>query len=152
MSAVDTAAYALHLLFAGVWAGSVVFVTTAVLPTAKDGAANAAPLASIVSRLRTISRISAVLLFVTGGHMAAAVYDVESLTGQTRGHLVLSMIALWFVLAALVEVGGGKLADGFEDRKVRQPAREARPFMLAATAIALLLLLNGGILASPFVF
>jgi uncharacterized membrane protein len=152
MSALDTAMYALHLLVAGVWAGSVVFLTVAVLPTAKDGTANAAPLEFVVSRLRTISRASAVLLLVSGGHMAAAIHTVDSLTGEPRGHLVLAMVVLWFLLAGLVEVGAGKLADGFDDRKVREPAREARPFLLGATAIAVLLLINGGILASPFVF
>jgi uncharacterized membrane protein len=149
MSFVDFAVYAVHLLFGGVWTGSVVFVTVAVLPTARDGLANAEPLAPVVGKLRNISRVSAVVMLLTGGHMAgaAAGYTVESLTGTTRGYLVLAMVALWFVLIGLVEVGGGKLADGFEEMKVREPAREARPLFLAATVVSLLLLLDAGLLA-----
>ncbi|MFB6087908.1 MAG: CopD family protein [Haloarculaceae archaeon] len=147
MSALDTAMYATHLLFAGLWAGSVVFVTWGVLPTAMDGRANAEPLAAVVGRLRTISRASALFLLVSGGHMASQGYDVASLTGSTRGHLVLGMVALWLALMGLVEVASGKLADGFDRKKVREPAREARPFLRAASAVAVLLLLVGGVLA-----
>jgi uncharacterized membrane protein len=149
MSLVDMAFYAVHLLFGGVWTGSVVFVTLAVLPTAREGTANAEPLVPVVSKLRNISRLSALVLLLTGGHMAAeaAGYTVESLTGTTRGYLVLAMVALWFALIGLVEVGGGKLADGFDEMKVREPAREARPFFLAATVVSLLLLVDAGLLA-----
>jgi uncharacterized membrane protein len=150
MSVVDTAMYVAHLLFAGLWAGSVVFVTFGVLPTALDGLANADPLVPVVSKLRWISRASAVVLFLSGGHMAGTGYTVESLTGSTRGHLVLGMVGLWFVLMGLVEVGGGKLADGFENKKVREPAREARPFFLAGSVVSVLLLVVGGLLAGGF--
>ena len=149
MSLVDMAFYAIHLLFGGVWTGSVVFVTVAILPTAREGIANAEPLVPVVSKLRNLSRLSALVLLLTGGHMAAeaAGYTFESLTGTTRGYLVLAMVALWFALIGLVEVGGGKLADGFEEMKVREPAREARPFFLAATVVSLLLLVDAGLLA-----
>jgi len=152
MALIDTAMYTLHLLFGGVWAGSVVFLTLGVLPTARDGTANAEPLRVIVERLRWVSRTSALVLFATGGHMAGAGgrYTVESLTGTPRGHLVLGMVALWFLLAGLVEVGASKLADGFDKKKVRQPARDARPFLLASSVVAVLLLSVGGILASGF--
>lgn len=150
MSAIDSAAYALHLLFAGVWAGAVVFVTLGVLPTARDGTANAEPLTAVVGKLTLVSRTSVVVVLLTGGHMAQSLYDVESLTGSTRGHLVLGMVALWLLLAALVEIGAGKLSDGLDEMKVRQPAREARPFLLAASVVAVLLLLDGGLLASGF--
>ncbi|QLH83470.1 CopD family protein [Halosimplex pelagicum] len=151
MSALDTAMYVLHLVFGGVWTGSVVFVTFGVLPTAQDGTANAEPLRAIVERLRWVSRASALVLLASGGHMAGTLYTVERLTGQPRGHLVLTMVALWFVLAGLVEVGSSKLADGFGRKKVRQPAREVRPFFLAASVVAALLLVVGGVLASGFV-
>jgi uncharacterized membrane protein len=149
MALIDTALYAVHLLVGGVWTGSVVFVTVAILPTARDGVANAEPLVPVVSKLRSLSRVSAVVVLATGGHMAAegAGYTVESLTGTTRGHLVVGMVVLWFVLIALVEVGGGKLADGLDEMKVREPAREARPFFLAGTVVSLLLLVDAGLLA-----
>ncbi|WP_459193890.1 CopD family protein [Halosimplex sp. J119] len=150
MAALDFAMYVLHLLFAGVWAGSVIFVTVAVWPTARDGTANAKPLRFVVERLRWVSRASALVLFASGGHMAGQLYTVESLTGQPRGHLVLTMVALWLALAGLVEVGSSKLADGFDEKKVRQPARDARPFFLAASVVAGLLLIVGGLLAGGF--
>ncbi|WP_135363347.1 transporter [Halosimplex halophilum] len=151
MSALDTAMYVLHLVFGGVWTGSVVFVTLGVLPTAQDGTANAEPLRAVVEKLRWVSRASALALLASGGHLAGGTgrYTVESLTGTGRGHLVLTMVALWLGLAALVEIGSSKLADGFDQRKVREPAREARPFFLAASVVAAALLVVGGLLASP---
>lgn len=147
---VDTAMYTVHLLFGGLWTGGVLFTTYAVLPTATEGVANAEPLATIVGKVRTLSRVSALVLFLSGGHLAGTFYTVDSLTGSSRGHLVLAMLALWFALAALVEVGGGKLADGFDQKKVREPARQARPFFLAASVVAVLLLVDAGLLASGF--
>jgi len=145
--------YVLHLVFGGVWTGSVVFVTFGILPTALDGIANAEPLRTVVERLRWVSRASALVLLASGGHMAGGTgrYTVESLTGTSRGHLVLTMVALWFILAALVEIGSSKLADGFDQRKVRQPARDARPFFLAGSVVATALLVVGGLLASGYV-
>jgi len=154
MSLLDTVMYTLHLLFGGVWTGSVVFVTLAVLPTAMNGVANAEPLVPVVSKLRNLSRLSALVMLASGGHMAgaAAGYTFESLASTTRGHLVLTMVVLWFLLIGLVEVGGGKLADGFDEKKVREPAREARPFFLAATVVSLLLLLDAGLLAGGLAY
>ena len=151
MAAIDTAMYSVHLLVAGVWAGSVVFVTYAVLPTAREGLANAEPLEPVVGKLRWLSRTSALVLLATGGHMAATLYTVERLTGSTRGHLVLGMVGLWLALAGLVEVGSARLADGFGQKKVREPAREARPFFLGATTVAVALLVVGGLLSTGVV-
>jgi len=148
MSTLDTGMYTLHLLFGGLWTGAVVFVTVGVLPTAKSGVANAEPLGRVVGRLRNLSRLSALVMLATGGHMAGTGYTVDSLTGTPRGHLVLTMLGLWVLLIGLVEVGGGKLADGFDRKKVRGPAREARPFMLAASGVSVLLLLVAGLLIS----
>ena len=57
------------------------------------------------------------------------------------------MVALWFVLAALVERGAGKMRRGLDDRKVRTPAHDARPYFRAASVVAVLLLLDAGLLA-----
>lgn len=140
MTLADTFVYGLHLLFGALWVGAVAFVALVVVPLARDGGLNATPLGTLVARLRTISRTSALVLLLSGGHMAATAYTVDSLTGSGRGHLVLTMVALWFVLAALVEVAGGKLERGTDDKKVREPAREARPLLLAATAVGAALL------------
>lgn len=147
MSSVLAAVSAIHLAFAALWTGSVLFVTWAVLPLARDGETSPAPMATITSRLKTISRVSAVVLFVTGGHLAGTLYTVDTLTGTRNGYLVLIMLGLWFALAALVEIGASKLADGFEQEKVREPARNARPFFLAASVVAILLLVDAGLLA-----
>jgi len=147
MGIADAVAVVSHLLFAGLWTGSVVFVTIAVLPLAASGDLDATPLESMAGRLTTVSRASALVLFVTGGHMAASEYTVETLTGSPPGHLVLTMLGLWLVLAALVEVGAARLTDGASKKKVREPARAAtRPFQ-AASVVALLLLVVGGLLA-----
>jgi hypothetical protein len=80
--------------------------------------------------------------------MAAGRYTVASLTGSGAGHQVLTMVVLWFLLAGLVEVGAGKLADGTGRDKVREPARNARRFFRGASVVAVLLLLNSGLLVA----
>jgi hypothetical protein len=144
MSAVDAAVFGVHLLFAGLWSGSVLFSTYAVLPTAMNGDGSPGPLAAITDKLTTVSRVSALLLLLTGGHLAGTRYTAASLTGSGRGHLVITMVVLWFLLAALVEIGASKLQDGFDAQKVREPAREARPFLLGASLVAIALLLDAG--------
>jgi predicted tellurium resistance membrane protein TerC len=147
MALVDTAVTTLHLLFAGVWTGAVVFVAWSVVPLAASGGLNADPLGAITDKLTLLSRASAVALLLTGGHLAVQGYSVESLTGSTRGYLVIAMVVLWLALMGLVEVAGSKLSDGTDDMKVREPAREAKPFLQGGTVVALLLLVNGGLLA-----
>jgi uncharacterized membrane protein len=144
MSLVDAAIYATHLVFAGLWSGTVLFTSYAVVPAALNGDLQAGALETMAGKLRTVSRASALLLLLTGGHLAATRYTSESLFGTGRGHLVLTMVALWFALAALVEIGGSKIADGTAQQKVRQPAADARPFLLAASVVAVALLIDAG--------
>jgi uncharacterized membrane protein len=146
MATLDTAINAIHLVFAGLWAGSVLFVARAVVPAARDGDLDATPLRGFVGRFRTWSRVSSLALFLTGGHLAGTRYTAETLLGSTRGYLVIAMVVLWFVLTGLVEVGSGRLVDGLDERKVRSPARSATPFFTAATAAAVALLALGGVL------
>jgi uncharacterized membrane protein len=153
MSAELAGLYAIHLLFAGIWAGSVVFVTTAVLPVARNGNFNATPLSAISGKLKLVSRISAVLLLLTGLRMAmlGGYTDTDVLLSGTRGYLVVAMVVLWLVLMGLVEVAGSKLTAGTGKKKVREPARKARPFMLAASLVAIVLLVIGGVLSTGVV-
>ena len=144
MSYVDTAIFATHLIFAGLWSGSVMFTSYAVVPTALNGDLRPDALSSITGKLRTVSRASALLLLVTGGHLAATRYTAESLTATSRGYLVLAMVVLWFLLAGLTEVGASRFADGLAQQKIRQPAADARPFLLGASLVAALLLINAG--------
>jgi hypothetical protein len=147
MALLDTVVSVTHLLFASLWTGSVVFVAWAIPPLAAGGDLEPGPLGDIAASLRTTSRVSVLVLFVTGGHLAGTRHTVDSLLGSTTGWLVLAMLALWFVLAGLVEVGTGRLIDGTDREKVREPARRAkRPFQ-AATVVALLLLVDGGLIA-----
>lgn len=147
MSLVVAAAYALHLLVAGLWTGSVVFVSYAIVPLAATGNIKASPLASVAGKLRTISRLSALLLLVSGALMAAEEFTVTTLTETVAGHLVLGMIVLWLLLTALVEVATGRLIDGTDRDKVREPAREARMLFRAAVVVAALALVDAGLLA-----
>lgn len=149
MSLLNAAMNAIHLGFAGFWVGSVVFMTVAVLPLARNGTFDAAPLETVTARLQWISRISALALFVSGGHLAGTRYTADSLLGSAQGYLVLAMLTLWFVLALLVERGSKKLASGFAERKVRQPAGEARPYFLVASLVGVLLFVDAGLLSVP---
>lgn len=145
----ETAVYTLHTAFAAVWAGSVLFVAGAVLPLAIDGDVAPSVFGSVVTRLQWLTRISAVVLFATGGHLAGTLYTADSLTGTTGGSLVLAMLALWVGLAAAVEVGSAKARRGTDASKIREPAREARPFYLLASLFAVGLLVVAGLLGSP---
>ena len=132
MALVDTLSLAVHMVVAATFVGGIIFFAGGVLPRAKDGTLNAKPLAAVTRSLRRYSRVGALLLFVTGSHLAGSLYTVERLTGSGDGHLVLSMIALWLVTTGLVEVGAGKLVDGADQMKVRSPAREANWFLKGA--------------------
>ena len=149
---VDTAMYTVHTAFAALWSGSVLFVVAAVLPLAMDADVSPAAFGSVVSKLQWITRVSALLMLLTGGHLTGTGYTVESLTGSPRGYLVLTMVALWLGLAATVEVGSARAQRGVDDEKIREPARDARPFYLAAAVLAVGLLVVSGLLGMPSAF
>jgi hypothetical protein len=148
MEPAEVATYTTHSLFAGLWTGSVLFVTLAILPLARDGELNASPLETIASKLTTVSRVSAFVLFATGSHMAAVRHTGDSLTGTQGGYLVITMIVLWLALMALVEIGTGRLTDGTERDKVREPARNAWRFFVVASLAATGLLVTAGLLSA----
>jgi uncharacterized membrane protein len=152
MNVINPVMWSVHVGFAVLWVGSVLFVTLAVLPPALRGDIGTVALGSVVGRLRWITRISAVAFVVSGGHMAGTLYTFEALTGTPRGHLVLTMLGLWFVGTGLVEVGGSKLADGLDADKLREPARDAKPFLYGASAVSVGLIVTAGLLASPGLF
>ena len=134
-----------HLVFAALWAGSVWYVAFVVIPLAGDGAFRTTePLVAFTDRLRTISRVSALVLLLTGGHLAASGYTADSLVETTNGQLVLVMTGLWLALTAVVEVATARLDDGLSSKKLREPARTTRPLFLLAAALALGLLVVAG--------
>jgi hypothetical protein len=149
---VDTAMYTIHTAFAALWSGSVLFVVAAVLPLAMDGELEPDAFGSVVSKLQWVTRVSALLMLVSGGHLAGTGYTVGSLTGMTRGYLVLVMVALWLGLAAAVEIGSARAQRGIDERKIREPARNARPFYLGASLLAVGLLVVSGLLGMPLAF
>lgn len=148
MTLVDAASVTLHGVFAAVWVGSVVFMTVGVLPLAKEGHLEPEPVELATGTLRTVSRISALVLLLTGGHMAASFYSAADLTGSTNGWLVLAMLGLWFVLIGLIEVSGSRLVDGLQAKKVRAPAHETLGWFRAASAVGIVLLVIAGLLSS----
>ena len=148
MEPVEVTAYVLHSVVSGLWVGSVLFVAGAVLPAVRGGGVEPEPLQRLGGRLVWISRLSALVLLLTGGHMAASRYTGETLTGTTGGYLVLAMVVLWLVLIATVEMGTARLRGGTGRDKVREPARNARPFYLAASAAAVGLLVVAGLLSA----
>ena len=149
---VDTAMYTFHTAFAVLWSGSVLFVVAAVLPLAMNADVSPEAFGRVVSKLQWVTRVSALLMLLTGGHLAGTGYTVESLTGSPRGYLVLTMVALWLGLAATVEIGSARAQRGVDDRKIREPARDARPFYLAAAVLAVGLLVVSGLLGMPSAF
>ena len=149
---VDTAMYTVHAAFAALWSGSVLFVVVAVLPLAMDADVSPAAFGSVVSKLQWVTRVSALLMLLTGGHLAVTGYGLEELTGTTSGYLVLMMVALWLGLAATVEIGSARARRGVDEKKIREPARNARPFYLAAAVFALGLLVVSGLLGMPPAF
>lgn len=139
----------IHLLFAALWAGSVSFVAAVVLPLARDGAFNTTqPLEVISGKLTTVSRVSSLVLFLSGSHLAGRTYTAESLFGSTNGRLVLVMVALWLVLTALVEIATKRFEAGLTGKKIREPARDALPVFRAAAVAAIGLLVVAGLLSA----
>lgn len=145
--AIDTAMETVHLLFGAVWVGAVVFVTVGVLPQARDGNLTADAFEGILGRLRWLTRIGAVLLLVTGSHLAATRYTADRLFSTGDGHLVLTMVALWLALAATVEIGSSRITDGLNSRKLREPARNGTRWFQVATLIGIALLVVSALLS-----
>lgn len=135
-----------HLLAAGLWAGSVFFAATAAFPLARDGPLGGETIERLSLRLVWISRGSAVLLLLTGGHVAAAEYTAGRLVGSLEGQLVLAMTLLWAVLIGLVEVGTREIrTDGVGLQ--REPVVRATRTMQAAAVVAVGLLVVAGLLS-----
>lgn len=146
MSIATTASLAVHLVTGAVWVGAITFTVVGVLPAARDGSLDAAPLESMARTLRNYSRGAAVLLVLTGGHLAATRYSVGSLAGTGEGHLVLAMVGLWLATTGLVEVATARILDGTGGMKVREPARESARLLQVAAVLGALILVDGAVL------
>ena len=145
---VDSGMTILHVLFAGVWTGSVLFVVGAVLPEASSGSISAAAMSQITTRLAWLTRVSAVVFVATGGHLAGTGYTAETLFSTARGQLVVAMLVLWLVLTALVEIGCKRLGGSDASSNVHEAVENTRPIWLAAAGVAILLLVDAGLLTA----
>ena len=148
MALIDTALATAHLLIGALWVGSVVLFAVVVLPLARDGGLDAAPLESMQSSVTRGSRVASVLMLVTGGHLAATGYTFGTLASTTSGNLVVAMVVLWLALTGLVEVGSSRIRDGVKQQKVREPAVNALGFFRGASIVGVLLLLTAGAIAT----
>ncbi len=130
-------AYTVHLVFAALLTGSVLFGAW-VIPSVA-GSLSGGAVEVLATRLRWISRASALVLFLTGGYMLSAFGYVpgDRLLGSVEGYLVLAMIVLWLVLIGIVEMAGARLTTG----------RDATSLLYAAAVVAVVVLLDAGALA-----
>ncbi|WP_435096813.1 transporter [Halarchaeum sp. P4] len=150
MATALTAVYALHLVFGALWTGSVVFFTYSYLPVASRGDVSVGVLESATSKLTTVSRAGASLQLLTGAVLASpmGVATTAAYWSSTTGYLVVAMVVLWLALAALTEMAASRLRDGLDVDKVRSPARDASTLLRAASVVAVLLLVDAGLLVA----
>lgn len=135
---VDVAMRVIHLVTAAGWVGSILFVAGLVLPGVRDDRLPEST-TDLLGPLTMSSRIAAVVMFLTGGHLAATNYTSETLFATGRGHLVLTMLGLWFALAGLVEVANAKITDD-------AGSQAGLYAMQAAAVVGVVLLVVGGLL------
>lgn len=147
MTAIDSAAIVLHVLFAGLWTGAIVFFAWRIYPLVAAGDLEPRAAEHIVSGLQWLTRGGAIVFLATGGHMAANRYSAETLFSSGRGHLVLSMLGLWLLLTGVVEGMAAVLHRRLEDPPVTGADARLRGLVWSATALALVLLVVAGLLA-----
>ncbi|QZY00446.1 copper resistance protein CopD [Halobaculum rubrum] len=164
MSVLLALSYVAHVVAGGLWTGGVAYAAVAVLPAARRGDLSAPGLGRSVDWLLQTTRVTGVVLPVTGGYQIWRLYPLPRLFGTTRGHLVLGMVALWGVMNGLVELGvyrmrmaeGSRMGLGRhtierfgldDDADARGAAEVARPYVLAAAALGVLLLVDAALLA-----
>ncbi len=145
MSVTDAAVVGLHLVFGATWVGTVAFMALAVLPLAAAGELERGALSTLVGRTVWISRLGAAAMFLTGTHMMATMdyVDTEVLLENRYGQAVLAMIVLWLALIGIVEVASRRIRSGLDANLLREPARDGRTWFLVATAVGVLLFLDG---------
>lgn len=146
MSVIDTAMRVGHVVFAGLWTGGALFMAAGVVPAARNGRIGEDAIEWIAQRFTYLTVGSVLVLFVTGGHLAGTLYTFESLAGSGRGHLVLTMIALWLVMAVLLHFGTRKLLAGARSGSLDAGVDRSLPWFRASGVGAVLLLVVAGLL------
>lgn len=165
--AVLTIAYVLHVLSGAFWTGATIYVAYAVLPSARTGQLTAAAFTEQIHRLLLITRWTGVVLPLTGVYLIWVLYTpLEVLVETQRGVAVLVMLGLWSVMNTLIEIGvfgmrrgvdevglGTYMREGFpaeileSDVTPSALAAQIRPYLLASTVCAVLLLVVAALLA-----
>ena len=141
----------LHVLFAGLWAGTTVFYAWRIHPLLVDGDIGVAPATSITTGLRWLTRIGAVVFVATGGHMAGSSYGDGRLFSDPMGHAVLGMLVLWLVVTGLLEASIGRIQSELGEGRIQTAGRENETLIRVAATFSVVLLLLGGYLAQPLV-
>lgn len=148
MAMVDTLLVTLHLVFAGLWTGAVAFFSWRIHPLVVAGDIGVVPTERLLTGLRWLTRVGALVFLATGGHLAGTSYEFATLVGTGRGHLVLTMLGLWIVLTGLIEMLGAKMARQLDEGRLQTAGRETVWFSRAAGVVAVALLVVGGLLAA----
>lgn len=162
MEPVLVAAFVVHVVSAALWTGSALYVALAVVPAARGGDLSAAGFEWQIDGLLQVTRWTGLALPATGVYQAWQLYPLSRLLGTPRGHLVVVMAALWGAMNGLIEVGAyrmrGDAATGPARHVVQRFAVPAgadvatlvargRPYLRAAAALAVLLLVDAALLA-----
>lgn len=165
MSLLLTVSYVLHVVAGLFWIGMTLYVAYALLPAARNGGLSGRAFGFQTDVLLQTTRITGVVLPVTGLYQVWLLYPQARLLGTTDGYLVLAMFALWGLLNGTIEFGTLRMRQRAGDNRplwhfvVRFP-REipddavggllsvGRPYFLASLAFAVLLVVNAGLLAA----
>ena len=157
-----SASYVVHVLSALFWIGAVLFVAYRYLSGRVDG--SPADLGWTLDRLLRVTRWTGVALPVSGRYQVWVLYPIARLLGSTRGHLVLGMFGLRGVMNGVIEAGvyrtrtaagatmgiGRHTVERFSlgaDTDVTRLASVVRPYVLVASGLGLLLLVDAALLA-----
>ncbi|WP_266080842.1 CopD family protein [Haladaptatus caseinilyticus] len=146
MALIDTIIRVIHTVFAGAWAGGTLLFVGAVLPAARANHFDARALSTIAKRFSYLSVAAVALLFITGGHLAGRLYTFGSLQSTGRGHLVVSMVVLWLVLAGVSHAATSQLTSALETGDTKTAVENSWGLYLVAAMAAAALLVIAGLL------
>lgn len=147
----------------GVWIG-VGYAALSFVPAARANELTPQGFERGVDVLLQTTRWTGVALPITGGYQIWQLYPLARLLGTPRGHLVLGMLGLWGVMNGVLEVGvyrtrtaagatmgiGRHTIERFSlgaDTDVTRLASVVRPYVLVASGLGLLLLVDAALLA-----
>ncbi|ADD04817.1 uncharacterized protein Nmag_1235 [Natrialba magadii ATCC 43099] len=136
----------IHTVFAAVWTGGTLVIAGAVIPAARNESLNENAISLIVRRFWYVTVASVLLLLFTGGHLAGTLYTAETLQTTDRGHLVLSMVGLWFLLPIVLYFGSRPLMHISAEKSTVSAATAAQPWFIGASAISIALLIVAALL------